>query len=124
MYDIERDGGKYFFVYSSSMSMFFADIGDGYVYKTAPASAAVKPVEITVFSKGQTDQTNTWRGFEYLVVPLEHIATADSISFNYFPGFAFITKYEGPAQYYPNGMIKYKEVKKDIETIECKGLIF
>ncbi len=124
MYAIERDGGKYFFVFSSSTAIVYADIGDGYIYRTSPNTTSVKPVDIVIASMGQADQGTSWRGFEYLVVPLEHLAKADSVSINYFPGFSLITKYEGPVQYYPNGMIKYKEAKKDIETIECHGLNF
>ncbi len=124
LYAIERDGDKYFYAFAASTAYLFADRGDGYIYATVAETSIVNPAEVTIISKGQKDQTTSMRGLKYVTEPLKHLATADVISFDYLPGFAMITKYYGPAQYYSNGLIKYNETGSFVETILCNGINF
>lgn len=124
MYAIERDGDKYFYAFSSSTASLFIDKGDGFTYRTVPDTSIVNPADVVVVSKGQNNQTTSSRGLKYITEPMTHLATADTITLDYLPGFSLIGKFSGSAQYYSNGLIKYDKLGSPVESIPCHGLIF
>ena len=124
MYAIERDGDKYFFAFLSGTPYIFIDKKDGFVYKTVPNSTVVNPDDVIIVSKGQENQGTSTESLRHITAPMFHLSTADPITVDYLPGFTVIAKRDGSAQYYENGLIKYKAIGKVVESIPCNGLNF
>lgn len=121
IYAIKNGNTKCFFTYDENQIITWFDCGDGYVYQTSPEGCPAQPEDYTVLSRGQSDRKISKSGLDKITSFMLHIATTNELKMSYLPGFSSVIKLASSASYYPNGLIKVREIKDVVEeTISCK----
>jgi len=119
IYAIKNGNMKCFFTYDSNNMIAWFDCGDGFTYKANPLPLSVSPADYNVLSKEQDDRAISKNGLDEIISFISYIATCDEIDVSKLPVFGLVTKYSGPAEYHPNGLMKVRNKGQKVETIIC-----